>query len=186
VTAQRPFAEVVEELTRLDAAATPGPWEHDADGAVPGVDPQADDVSIWAGDHCLANIGDWSEQTVQLIWDDAVKANPSWANGFYTSQTLASFAGRKRNAVQLQDADDARLIVTMRNALPLLLSRLASREAVFEAAVANVAAWDSSSMVYLQDMSEEEQEETLQNARDSFAALRAAIEAARALDAAGE
>lgn len=83
-----------------------------------------------------------------------------------------------------KDAEKGVALVTVWRALPLLLSRLASREAVFEAAVANVAAWDSSDMVYLQDMSEEEQVETLQNARDSFAALRAALSAARALDAA--
>jgi len=99
MTAPRPFAEVIAELTRLDAAATPGPWNNCSCG-----------------------------KCGQVTGTDCAIAETFMA-GRFDYEGVPCPVGEQRDA-------NAALIAAMRNALPRLLSRLASREAVFEAAVA--------------------------------------------------
>lgn len=138
MTAPRPFAEVVEELTRLDAAATPGPWKANYDGIV--------------------QLTDYGKGYPLDFYPDCATIVENGDS--YDGLPKGVMPGHEHDAV---------LMVAARNALPLLLSRLASREAVFEAAVA-----------YLSDAHDCNDDEPCPH----YDALSAAIEAARALDAA--
>lgn len=143
MTAPRPFAEIVEELTRLDAAATPGPWE------VTGFD---------EGHECT----DERHSTV-----DRWCINAKWDSfGPLVAEAMALIPFMDRPVLDSKEGSrpNADLIAAMRNALPFFLSRLASREAVFEAAVA----WRKAKRSY----------------GPEAIALEVAIDHARALDAA--
>lgn len=108
--------EQLAALTRLEAAATPGPWEADTHDEY--------DVVIWgSADKWLANIGDWSHQN-KIV------------NGEYEVADASVL-----QHVAEMDAADAAFIAALRTAAPALLRELAwLRTTAAEAASAAEAA----------------------------------------------